>query len=54
MQGLIDEVRVSNVQRSADWLLTTYRNIAFFGTYWALGSELGGGAANVTLSPIIM
>jgi hypothetical protein len=54
MQGLIDEVRVSNVQRSADWLLTTYRNIASVGTYWALGSESGGGATNVTLTPIIM
>ena len=38
--GLIDEVRISNVARSADWILANYRLINDSGTYLTFGPEL--------------
>ncbi len=37
--GLIDEVRTSNVDRSADWILTSFRNQDSPGTYLTFGNE---------------
>jgi hypothetical protein len=40
--GAIDEVRVSNVARSPDWLVTEYRNQSAPATYLSLGPRLSG------------
>ncbi len=37
--GVIDEVRISSVARSADWVLTEYRNESTPGTFVSLGSS---------------
>jgi len=37
--GRIDEVRISNVARSADWILTEYRNQSSPSTFYTAGSE---------------
>jgi hypothetical protein len=39
MLGLLDEVRISSVARSADWLLATYRSINDPAAFVALGTE---------------
>jgi Concanavalin A-like lectin/glucanases superfamily len=39
--GVIDEVRILNSARSADWILTEYRNQSAPGTYIAGGPRLG-------------
>jgi hypothetical protein len=41
----MDEVRVSDVARSADWIATEYNNQSSPGTFCALGSETGFTAA---------
>ena len=43
-EGDIDEVRISNVTRSANWILTEYRNQSAPATFHAIGGEttLGG------------
>lgn len=38
-QGFIDEVRISNIVRSADWINQTYQVVANQGTYVVFGSE---------------
>lgn len=40
--GTIDEVRVSNVVRSADWIQTEYNNQSDPSTFYSLGSEVIG------------
>jgi len=37
--GIIDEVRISNTPRSANWLLTEYRNQNDPSTFYTVGSE---------------
>ena len=37
VNGIVDELRISNVARSADWILTEYRNQNAPGTYLSLG-----------------
>jgi YD repeat-containing protein len=37
--GVIDEVRISNVARPFDWILTEYRNQSSPSTFYAVGSE---------------
>ena len=37
--GLIDEVRISSIARSADWIQTTYNNQKTPGTFYAVGAE---------------
>jgi hypothetical protein len=39
--GLEDEVRISNIVRSSDWILTEYRNQSAPGTYISVGSRIG-------------
>ena len=42
--GWVDEVRISNSARSADWILTEYRNQSAPGTYISAGSRVAAGA----------
>jgi hypothetical protein len=44
--GTIDEARVSNIARSADWVLTEYRNQSAPGTYISAGARITGGAGS--------
>jgi YD repeat-containing protein len=37
--GVIDEVRISSVARSTDWILTEYRNQSSPSTFYTVGSE---------------
>lgn len=39
--GLIDEVRISNVARSAEWIKTCYSNQSDPGDFYSIGSEEG-------------
>src|SRR4029077_21258933 len=40
--GVIDEMRVSNIARSADWILTEYNRQNAPGTFITLGAEIRG------------
>ena len=44
--GSMDESRISNVARSADWILTEYRNQSSPSTFYGIGSEGPGGPVN--------
>ncbi|MEK7569365.1 MAG: DUF2341 domain-containing protein [Patescibacteria group bacterium] len=55
--GGIDEARVSNVIRSADWITTEYNNQNSPSTFYSVGSEVAsgtittiGGASNITFN----
>ena len=37
--GILDEVRISNVPRSADWIMTEYNNQSSPSTFYAVGAE---------------
>lgn len=39
--GLIDEVRISNIARSQDWITTEYNNQNSPGTFYSIGAEQG-------------
>lgn len=54
--GSIDEVRISNVTRSGDWLLASYNNQLAPGTFYAIGTEqaVGGGATAIRGRTIIV
>jgi hypothetical protein len=47
--GLIDEVRISNVARSADWVTTEYNNQNAPGSFITLGTEISS-AVDVSVS----
>lgn len=47
--GLIDEVRISNVARGVDWLLTSYNSQKSPSTFYTLGAESGGGGGGSKL-----
>jgi hypothetical protein len=51
-----DEVRLSNIARSYDWIITGYNNLHSLSTYVTVGSEgtPTGGTTSVTLTPIIL
>jgi hypothetical protein len=52
--GLIDEVRVSNAARSADWIKAEYNNQSSPSTFYSLGAESGGSCGGgTTISPKI-
>ncbi|MBI5086083.1 MAG: hypothetical protein HZB13_15970 [Acidobacteria bacterium] len=38
-QGLLDEVRVSSVVRTPDWIVTEYRNQDAPGTFYSVGAQ---------------
>lgn len=49
--GVIDEVRVSSIARSADWITTQYNNQSATSTFYTLGSEeTSGGAVAPTVT----
>ncbi len=39
-QGKMDEVRISNTARSADWLMTEYNNQSATSTFYTIGAEV--------------
>jgi hypothetical protein len=41
LNGALDEVRISNVVRSADWIATEYNNQSSPSTFYAVGNEYG-------------
>jgi hypothetical protein len=43
VNGILDEIRVSNTNRSPDWILTEYRNQSVPGTYISAGPRITGG-----------
>jgi hypothetical protein len=47
--GWLDEVRVANTARSADWIMTEYRNAALFNTYVYVGAQEVPPAGSVVL-----
>lgn len=47
-----DEVRISNIVRSTDWLLTEYTNINLMSTFYTIGTEVTNGGGLSTF-PII-
>ncbi len=50
--GLVDEIRVSNTARSADWIATEYNNQSSPSTFYSLGSATSYGGPNISsLSP---
>ena len=50
--GILDEARVSDIARSADWIAAEYNNQKTGGTFYSIGAEQGGGGtATPTFSP---
>lgn len=47
LDAYLDEIRKSNVIRSASWILAEYNNQNSPSTFYSVGSEVGGGAAAV-------
>ena len=47
-EGNIDEVRISNVTRSANWILTEYRNQSAPAGFYAVGGETAAGVPLAT------
>ena len=39
IDGIVDEVRISNIARSADWVKTEFNNQNSPGTFYTIGSE---------------
>jgi hypothetical protein len=55
LAGKIGEVRISNIARSADWIVTTYNNLVGIATFYSVGSETavgGGGGGGVRATRI--
>ena len=52
--GDIDEVRISNIARSSDWITAEYNNQNSPSTFYALGSQESGGAAPTPIVYIII
>ncbi len=48
MDGLLDEVRVSNVIRNPDWISASYRNMGTPGSFFTVGPEQAVGAPLVS------
>jgi hypothetical protein len=44
--GMLDEVRISNVARSADWILTEFNNQSDPGSFYTVGSEITNPSAS--------
>ncbi|MFX0133710.1 MAG: DUF2341 domain-containing protein [Candidatus Hodarchaeota archaeon] len=51
LQGIMDEVRVSNLARSSDWILTEYRNQNNPSSFYSVGPEMTG-FANIQVNAI--
>lgn len=50
-KGSMDELKVSNVARSTNWILTVYRNENAPSGFYTLGAETTQGASSFTVSP---
>src|SRR5690349_11623711 len=52
--GILDEARISDVVRSADWIATEYNNQGTPGTFYSMGAQQasggGGGSVSVTVT----
>lgn len=48
--GIVDELRISNVVRSGDWMLATYNGLSSPTTFSVIGSEVATGAAPATVT----
>lgn len=49
--GVLDEARISNSARSADWIATGYNNENSPSTFYTVGSDASGGPNLTSLSP---
>ncbi len=54
LDGIIDELQISNVARSAAWVAAQYNNQSAPGSFYAVGSETPAGGALFTISPILL
>ena len=52
--GLIDEIRVSNIARSSDWIATEYNNQSNPSAFFAMGSASGGTSNNPTITGLAL
>ncbi len=52
VDGIVDELQISNVARSADWIAAQYNNQSAPGSFYAVGSEAGVTSTSFTASPI--
>src|SRR5580698_9418055 len=50
MLGSLDEIRVSNAVRSADWIATEYNNQSSPATFYTLGSESGNASTPASIA----
>ncbi|MES2315849.1 MAG: hypothetical protein V4486_03935, partial [Patescibacteria group bacterium] len=50
LEAAVDEVRVSNVARSADWISTEYNNQSSPSSFYAIGSETAETATTLSLA----
>jgi hypothetical protein len=51
--GIMDEVRLSNTIRSADWVKTEYNNQSSPSTFYTLGAETAAGGSTSITSPAL-
>jgi hypothetical protein len=49
LSGPVDEVRISNVARSGDWITTTYNNISSPSSFYTIGSPVSPASPNLLL-----
>ncbi|MHC4230025.1 MAG: LamG domain-containing protein, partial [Planctomycetota bacterium] len=49
-KGKIDEVRISNIDRSDDWLTTEHNNQSSPGTFYSIATEENTGTTGITLT----
>jgi len=52
--GKMDEVRISSVSRSADWITACFNNQSAPGSFYAVGAETSPSAGTFTISPIAL
>ena len=52
MLGSLDEIRVSNTVRSADWIATEYNNQSSPATFYILGSESGNASIPAAIAAV--
>jgi hypothetical protein len=51
--GALDEVKISNTNRSADWIITEYNNQSAPSTFYTVGSQTGGGSDQTNFPVLI-
>jgi Concanavalin A-like lectin/glucanases superfamily len=53
LNGLLDEARLSNIARSADWIRTEYRNQSAPGTYISVGPRIAPEASGARVRHVV-